>query len=169
LSVVYMVYRVSFPGRALLGVDPKSGEYVAKHWLFHGRTGESHEDATVTPGVMVFRFSAPLIFSNAEAFTKTGEQLLIEAAAANEFPTALVIDFEEVYEVDSTGAAAVTSLFDYARRYDVELVLARIHSASYELLKIAGVVDELGAERIHASIHDAVAAVDGKPAGAAGS
>ena len=26
LSVVYMVYRVSFPGRALLGVDPRSRE-----------------------------------------------------------------------------------------------------------------------------------------------
>jgi MFS superfamily sulfate permease-like transporter len=156
-----MVYRVSFPGRALLGVDPKTGEYVAKHWLFHGRTGESHKDATVTPGVMVFRFSAPLVFSNAEAFQKTGEQLLIEAAAENEFPKALVIDFEEVFAVDSTGAAAVTSLFDYARRYDVELVLARVHSATYELLKLAGTVDDLGEDRIHDSIHEAVSAAAG--------
>jgi SulP family sulfate permease len=164
LSVVYMVYRVSFPGRALLGVDPNSGEYVAKHWLFHGRTGESHTDATVTPGVIVFRFAAPLIFSNAEAFTKTGEQLLITAAANDEFPKALVIDFEEVYEVDSTGAAAVTSLFDYAHRYGVELVLARVHSATHELLKLAGVVDKLGEQRFHPSIHEAVAAAANLPA-----
>jgi high affinity sulfate transporter 1 len=169
LSVTYMVYRVSFPGQAVLGQDPHTGEYVAKHWMFHGRSGESHQDATLTPDVIVFRFSAPLIFSNAEAFQKTGEQLLIEAAAENEFPKAVVIDFEEVYEVDSTGAAAITSLFDYAHRYGVELVLARVHSGTYELLKLAGVVDELGAERIHASIHEAVAVVDSKPTGAADS
>ena len=168
LSVVYMVYRVSFPGRALLGVDPNSGEYVAKHWLFHGRTGESHKDATVTPGVIVFRFSAPLIFSNAEAFTKTGEQLLTRAAAENEFPNALVIDFEEVFAVDSTGASAITSLFDYAHRYGVELVLARVHSGTHELLKLAGVVDELGEQRFHHSIHEAVAGVS-QDAGAASS
>jgi SulP family sulfate permease len=159
LSVVYMVYRVSFPGRALLGVDPKSGEYVTKRWLFRGRTGESHQDATVTPGVIIFRFAAPLIFSNAEAFTKTGQQLLIDAAADDDFPKALVIDFEEVYEVDSTGAAAVISLFDYAHRYGVELVLARVHSAAYELLRLGGVVDELGEQRFQNTIHEAVAAV----------
>ena len=168
MSIIYMVYRVSFPGRALLGVDPKSGEYVAKHWLFHGRTGESHKDATVTPGVIVFRFAAPLIFSNAEAFTKTGEQLLITAAAENEVPKALVIDFEEVYEVDSTGAAAVTSLFHYAHRYDVELVLARVHSATFELLELAGVVDELGEQRFHDTVHEAVAGAS-QDAGAASS
>ena len=164
LSVVYMVYRVSFPGRAVLGVDPKSGEYVAKHWLFRGRTGESHKDATVTPGVIVFRFSAPLIFSNAEAFSKTGEQLLITAAADNEFPKALVIDFEEVFAVDSTGAAAITSLYDYAHRYGVELVLARVHSTTYELLQLAGVVDELGQERFRDSIDEAVASAAKLPA-----
>jgi SulP family sulfate permease len=169
LSVVYMVYRVSFPGRALLGQDPKTGEYVAKHWLFHGRTGESHLDATVTQGVMVFRFSAPLIFSNAEAFQKTGEQLLIKAAAENEFPKALVIDFEEVYEVDTTGAAAITSLFNYAHRYGVELVLARVHSAAYELLKLVGVVDELGQQRFHDTIHEAVASAANLPAASTGS
>jgi SulP family sulfate permease len=164
LSVVYMVYRVSFPGRAVLGVDPNSGEYVAKHWLFHGRTGESHKDATVTPGVIVFRFAAPLIFSNAEAFTKTGEQLLITAAANDEFPKALVIDFEEVYEVDSTGAAAITSLFDYAHRYGIELLLARVHSGTHELLKLAGVVDQLGEQRIHDTVHEAVTSAANLPA-----
>jgi high affinity sulfate transporter 1 len=163
LSVVYMVYRVSFPGRAVLGVDPKSGEYVAKHWLFRGRTGESHKDATVTPGVIVFRFSAPLIFSNAEAFSKTGEQLLITAAADNEFPKALVIDFEEVFAVDSTGAAAITSLYDYAHRFGVELVLARVHSTTYELLQLAGVVDELGEERFRDSVKEAVASAANLP------
>ena len=69
-----------------------------------------------------------------------------------------------MYEVDSTGAAAVTSLFDYAHRYGIELVLARPHSGTHELLQLAGVIDQLGEQRIHHSIHQAVASVENLPA-----
>lgn len=73
------------------------------------------------PGVIVFRFSAPLAFSNATAFTATGEGLLIEAAVMGPLPHMVVIDFEEVFLVDDTGADAITSLLEYAQRYDVEV------------------------------------------------
>ena len=160
LSIVYMVYRISFPARSVLAKDPDSGEYVTKRWLYRGRTGEPHKDAEAVPGVIVFRFSSPLVFSNAEAFTETGETLLIDAAAKGELPHALVVDFEEVFEVDTTGADAITSLFHYAHRYDVELVLARVHSTAHELLQLTGVVEELGEHRIHDTIHGAVASVE---------
>jgi anti-anti-sigma regulatory factor len=89
---------------------------------------------------------------------------LFTAAANDEFPKALVIDFEEVYEVDSTGAAAITSLFDYAHRYGIELLLARVHSGTHELLKLAGVVDQLGEQRIHDTVHEAVTSAANLPA-----
>jgi SulP family sulfate permease len=164
LSIVYMVYRFSFPGRALLGKDPKTGEFVTKSWLAEGRSGEPHKDAELVPGVTVYRFSSPLVFSNAEAFTETGERLLISAAARGDLPRALVVDFEEVFAVDSTGAAAVKSLFHYTQRYGVELALARVHSRALSLLQLAGVIDEIGEDRIYDTINDAVAAVS-PPAG----
>ncbi len=114
LSIIYMVYRVSFPGRETLGRVPDSGDFVVKHWLYGRRHGEAHPEAEAVPGVIVYRFSAPLIFSNAEAFTETGEALLIEAGAKGELPHTIVIDFEEVFLVDDTGATAITSLFEYA-------------------------------------------------------
>jgi MFS superfamily sulfate permease-like transporter len=158
MSIIYMVYRVSFPGREILGRTPDNGDYVVKRWLFGRRHGEAHPDAEEVPGVIVYRFSAPLVFSNATAFTNTGEELLIEAAARGPLPDTLVIDFEEVFLIDDTGAAAITSLFQYAQRYGVDLALARVHSGTHELLRLSGVVDEIGEHRIHDTVRHAVAA-----------
>jgi high affinity sulfate transporter 1 len=158
LSIIYMVYRVSFPARETLGRVPDSGDFVVKHWLFGRRHGEAHPEADTVPGVIVYRFSAPLIFSNADAFKATGETLLIDAAAKGPLPNTLVIDFEEVFLVDDSGAAAITSLFEYAQRYGVDLSLARVHSGIHDILRLSGVTDEIGEHRIYDTVRNAVAA-----------
>jgi SulP family sulfate permease len=158
LSVVYMVYRVSFPGRELLGRVPDTGDFVVKRWLYERRQGEAHPEAEPVPGVIVYRFSAPLLFSNAGAFKNTGKTVLIEAAAKGDLPNSLVIDFEEVFLIDDTGAAAITSLFEYAHRYGVEVALARVHSGTHEILRLSGVMDEIGEHRIYDTVRNAVEA-----------
>jgi high affinity sulfate transporter 1 len=163
LSIVYMVYRVSFPGRETLGRAPDSGDYVTKRWLSGRRHGEANPEAETVPGVIVYRFSAPLIFSNADAFKSTGETLLIEAAAKGPLPHTLVIDFEEVFEVDDTGAAAIISLFEYAKRYGVDLSLARVHDGTHRILGLSGVMDEIGEHRIIDTVRNAVAAAGKAP------
>jgi len=163
LSILYMVYRVSFPGRETLGRVPDTGDYVVKHWLYGRRHGEAHPEAETVPGVIVYRFSAPLIFSNADAFKNTGETVLIEAAAKGDLPDTLVIDFEEVFLVDDTGAVAITSLIEYARRYGVDVTLARVHSGTHEILRLSGVTDEIGEHRIFDSVRHAVAAAESTP------
>ena len=111
------------------------------------------------PGVIVYRFSSPLIFSNAAAFTSTGQDMLIEAAEKGSLPHTLVIDFEVVFLIDDTGASAITSLFEYAQRYDVDLALARVHSGTHRLLQLSGVTDEIGEHRIYDTVRNAVTAV----------
>lgn len=44
--------------------------------MYRGRSGDSHPDAAVAAGVIISRFAAPLLSPNAEAFSRTGEQLL---------------------------------------------------------------------------------------------
>jgi high affinity sulfate transporter 1 len=158
LSIIYMVYRVSFPGRSVLGREPDTGDFVAKHWLYGRRQGEANPKAETVPGVIIYRFSAPLIFSNADAFKATGETLLIEAAPKGPLPHTLVIDFEEVFLIDDTGAAAITSLFEYAQRYGVDLSLARVHSGTHKILRLSGVTEEIGEQRIYDTVRNAVAA-----------
>ncbi len=62
--------------------------------------------------------------------------------------------------MDDTGASALTNFFNYAQRYGVELSLARVHSGAHALLKMAGVIEEIGEERIYDTIRNAVAAAE---------
>jgi MFS superfamily sulfate permease-like transporter len=114
LSVIYLVYRVSFPGRAELGRDEKTGDFEALHWVSGTRQGQGNPGAREVPGVMLYRFDAPLVFSNAGAFKASGQQILIDTAARGPLPRTLVIDFEEVLCTDSSGAESIRGLKRYA-------------------------------------------------------
>ena len=164
LSIIYMIYRVSFPGRQILGKDPTTGDYVVKRWLYGRRHGEANPQANPVPGVVVLRFCAPLVFSNAETFKGAGEEVLIEAAAKGPLPHTVVVDFEEVFLVDDTGAAAITSLFEYCQRYGVELALARVHAGTHKILQLTGVTDTIGEHRIYDTVRNAVKAATATPA-----
>lgn len=156
LSIVYLVYKISFPSRAVLGRVAATGDYEQISWQFTHESGTAHPEAQPVPGVIVYRFAAPLIFSNAEAFKDAGKTLLIEAGAKGPLPGTMVIDCEEMLSVDTSGAAALSELLEYAQRYGVELALARVHSQAKELMKLAGVVEEIGEHRIHDTVRDAV-------------
>jgi MFS superfamily sulfate permease-like transporter len=156
LSIIYVIYRISFPGRAVLGRVAATGDYEAIAWQYGRRSGTTHSKAKAVPGVIVYRFASPLVFSNAGAFKSTGEALLIEAGAKGTLPHTVVVDCEEITYVDDTGAAAVTGFFDYARRYGVDLSLARVHSGTHKLLQLAGVMAEIGEHRIYDTVRNAV-------------
>jgi len=158
LSIIYIIYRISFPGRAVLGQVAETGDFEVTSWVYGQHSGTTNSQAKPVPGVIVYRLASPLISANAEPFKKTGEELLIKAAAEGELPHTMVIDFEEILFVDSTGAEALTDFFNYAQRIGVELSLARVHSGAHELLKMAGVVEEIGEQRFYDTIRHAVSA-----------
>jgi MFS superfamily sulfate permease-like transporter len=114
LSVIYLVYRVSSRGRAGLGQDEKTGDFEARHWVSGTRQGQGNPGAREVPGVMLYRFDAPLVFSNAGAFKASGQQILIDTAARGPLPGTLVIDFEEVLCTDASGAESIRGLKRYA-------------------------------------------------------
>jgi SulP family sulfate permease len=155
-SIISVIYLISFPGRAVLGRVADTGDYEVRSWLYGRRGGTTDSKAKPVPGVIVYRFGAPLVFSNADAFKNTGEALLIKAGAEGSLPHTVVVDFEEMPYVDATGAAAVAELFNYAQRYGVELSLARVHSGAHKLLQLAGVMEEIGEKRIYDTVRNAV-------------
>ena len=156
LSIVYMIYGTSFPGRAVLGRKEETGNFEAMSWQYGRRHGTTHSDAKPVPGVIVYRFAAPIIFSNAEAFEKTVKKLLIDAGAKDDLPHTVVIDCEEIAYIDSTGAAAIKGLLAYAQRYELELFLARVHVGTHKLMELTGVLDDIGEERIFPTVRGAV-------------
>jgi len=158
LSILYMIYRISFPGRAVLGQVEENGDFEVTEWQYGQRRGTTDSQAKPVPGVIVYRFGGPIVFANADSFKQTGEALLIEAAAKDELPQTVVLDFEEVIFVDTTGSAAVIDYLNYAKRYGVDLALARMHSGTHTLLQLTGDLDEIGENRIFDTVRNAVAA-----------
>ena len=156
LSVIFMIYRTSFPGRAVLGRVEEMGNFEAIAWQYGRRHGKTDLDAKPVPGVIVYRFAAPIIFSNAEAFEKTAKKLLIDAGAKDNLPHTLVVDCEEVAYIDTTGAAAIVNLLEYSQRYGLELFLARVHAGTHKWLDLTGVLDDIGEERIYPTVRSAV-------------
>jgi high affinity sulfate transporter 1 len=155
-SIVYVIYRVSFPGRTVLGRVSDTGDYEVMSWQYGQRGGTTDSKAKPVPGVIVYRFGAPLIFSNAIAFKNTGEALLIKAGAEGSLPHTMVVDLEEVPYLDATGADAISGLFNYAQRYGIELSLARMHEGAHKLLQLGGVMEEIGEQRIYDTVRNAV-------------
>ena len=87
---------------------------------------------------------------------KCGKSTFVIVNPVKQAVTHFVVKYKKLPDVDATGAAAVTGLFACAQRYDVELPLARVHSATHELLKVAGVIDEIGEGRIYDTVRSAV-------------
>ena len=156
LSVAFLIYRTSFPGRAVLGRVEKIGNFEAITWQYGRNHGRTDLDAKPVPGVIVYRFAAPLIFSNAETFEKTGKELLIDAGAKGNLPHTLVIDCEEIAYLDTTGAAAIKSLLEYAQRFGIEMFLARVHPGAHKGLELTGFPKDIGEERMFPTIRSAV-------------
>lgn len=80
-----------------------------------------HPDATTTPGLMLFRFNAPIVFFNAPHFRR---EVLAAVGRADADLKWFVLDMVPVTMVDSTGYYVIKDLAESLRARGIELVLA---------------------------------------------
>ncbi len=144
LSVVITVSRVARPHDAVLG----EGEGL-DGWI-------SLDDprAASLPGLLVYRFDAPLFFANAEYFR---ERL---ATALEDNPgeeTHVVLDFEGIGSIDTTAVDHLDELFTDMDRQGITLSVARANEKVTAVLVRSGLTDRLGPDRIFPTINAAVA------------
>jgi high affinity sulfate transporter 1 len=144
VSLLIIVYRVSFPRTSQLGKNEATGRLVDV---------ELDPDASTRPGVVVSRFEAPLIFSNAHAFAR---DLKAQIVAAEPTPDLVIIDGEVISDVDNTGAESLVAVVSEVRAAGIEVGFARIHHNVYEALERAGLVEELGADSFMPTPDDAL-------------
>jgi sulfate permease, SulP family len=97
-SLLLLLRALAFPPDALLGRTPDGG--------WHDRTHRA--DAEVQPGLIVYRFSAPLFFANCNVFRERIEALVEKTAGVR----AVVIDGRAIHDVELT---AIDMLVDLER------------------------------------------------------
>jgi MFS superfamily sulfate permease-like transporter len=114
-----------------------------------------YPDARLIPGLLLFRWDAPLFFANAELF----HQRTLDAVANS--PTQvrwLVVAAEPVTSVDVTAADVVSELDDTLHAAGIELCFAEMKDPVKDKLKRFGLFARLGEQTFFATIDEAVSA-----------
>ncbi|HEY8092573.1 MAG TPA: SulP family inorganic anion transporter, partial [Acidimicrobiales bacterium] len=157
----FLLSLVAFAGVAVLGVLPGIGlavvlsllNFVRKSWRPHtaelvrvsGLKGyhdvERHPDGRRVPGLLLYRFDAPLFFANAEEF-RSGLMERIDDAPSP--VRRVVVSAEPVTDVDATGAEALEELLDDLDARGIELAFAELKGTVRDHLVPYGIVDRLG-------------------------
>ena len=145
LSLLWLVGVATHPEMPALGRERGTQVF---------REVDEHPDDEVIPGVAVIRFDGGLFFATADAL----EDRLREAIHSTPDLTGIVLDCGGVNFVDSQGAAKMADIVDLAREAGVTLRLARLKPAVRATLARDGVIERIGAERIHGNIFRAVQA-----------
>jgi MFS superfamily sulfate permease-like transporter len=114
-----------------------------------------YPDARLIPGLVMFRWDAPLFFANAELF----EDRVLDAVAASPTPVRwLVVAAEPVTSVDVTAADALADLDDRLREAGIELCFSELKDPVKDKLKRFGLFSRFGEEHFFPTID---ATVDG--------
>ncbi len=81
----------------------------------------SHPDAAASPGLVPFRFDAPLIFANARTFSEQIREL-----ANGPGVRWIVIAAEPITDVDTTAADILEDLDEWLNAHGISLVFAEM-------------------------------------------
>jgi SulP family sulfate permease len=144
LSLVDVIRRVARPHDAIEGLVP---DLAGMHDV------DDHAGAVVVPGLLVYRYDAPLFFANADNFLTR----VREAVAAYD-PRWVLLNTEAIGEVDFTGAHALETLRAELESRGVVLALARLKQEQREALEPSGLLDRIGAEHVFPTLPTALEA-----------
>ena len=148
LSVAELLWRVARPHDAVLGRVPG---LAGMHDV------NDYPHAQTVPGLVVYRYDAPLFFANAADFRRRA------LAAANQPPGAtrwFVLNVEANVEVDFTALEAVDALREQLTSAGTVFALARVKQDLLARLQAFGLASKIGAERLFPTLPTAVDAYE---------
>ncbi len=146
VSMLIVFARMSMPHSAVLGHVEGTTSY---------RNIERFPDARTVDGIRIVRIDSELSFVNAASVKKL---MVRHAETVTDEPRALVLDASGINDLDVTGAEMLHELLVEVADRNVVLHLADVKGPVRDVLRKAGIWEEL-AGRIHTSTADAVAAI----------
>ena len=145
LSILNVFRRAWRPYETTLGRVPSLAG-------FHDR--ELHPDAEVLPGLVIYRFDAPLFFANAPTFRDEIRRF----AAADPPPKWIVIAAEPITDVDTTAADILESLDEELNADGINLVFAELKDPVRQKLERYELIGPLDPKHFFPTLDSAVAA-----------
>jgi sulfate permease, SulP family len=146
LALVVVIGRISRPHDAVLG----SVEGVDGY-----QDIEQYANCETVPGLIAYRYDAPLFFANADHFLTEVQELIDTAQPPVEW---LLIDAEAIVDIDVTATEAISTLQRELERRGVVLAIARANHPLQEMLKRAGLTERIGAQHFYPTVRTGVQA-----------
>ncbi|MDY6995681.1 MAG: sulfate permease [Actinomycetota bacterium] len=116
---------------------------------------DDYPEATVIPGLLVYRYDAPLFFANAADFRRRALAALDQSAGPVHW---FVLNAESNVEVDLTALDALEHLRRDCECRGIVFGMARVKQDLRDALAAAGLLDRIGPDRIFMTLPTAVAA-----------
>jgi high affinity sulfate transporter 1 len=169
----FVLWLAAFLGVALLGVLPgifaaivlSLADFVRRAWRPHdavlGREDalkgyhdiDRHPAARQVPGLLLYRFDAPLFFANARYFRRRVRRLVAEAAHPVRW---VVVAAEPITDVDTSAADTLAELLEELRKDQVVLAFAEMKGPVKDRLGRYGLLDATGPDRFFPTVGTAV-------------
>jgi high affinity sulfate transporter 1 len=146
LSVIDLFARIARPHDAVLGEVPGiPGLHDIEDW----------EGAKTIPGLVIYRYDAPLFFANVEHF----KQRVLQAIEAETTPVEwFVLNTEAIVEVDITAIDTLTELHRELAARGITFAMTRVKQDLYKQLKGSQLLLHIDSEHIYLTLHTAIAA-----------
>lgn len=148
LSVAELFMRVARPPASVLGRVPG---LAGLHDI------DDYPDAETIPGLVVFRYDAPLCFANAQDFRSHALAAVDEQAAPVQW---FLLNAEAIVELDMTSADALRELIGDLESRHVLFAMARVKQDLRRYLEKARLFDVIEDERIYPTLPVAVEAFE---------
>jgi len=145
LALLAFIWRAWRPYHAVLGMVDELQSY---HDIVR------HPEGRLIPGLVLFRWNAPLFFANAEIFYEHVLQAVSEAPTPTKW---VVITAEPVTDVDLTASDMLIELDQALHQEGMELCFAEMKGPVKDSLKKYGLFTRLGTENFYPTIEQAVA------------
>jgi sulfate permease, SulP family len=145
LSLMGLINRISNPPDAVLSAVPGHG--------FHD-IGSTSASQTL-PGLIAYRFYAPLLFSNVGHFVQRVRQLIVASPTPVRW---FLLDAQAISDIDVTAVQALHSLNQELHRQGISLRIAHANRPLRELLARTGLTTDIGPDSFFHSVHECVEA-----------
>ncbi|MGA2660463.1 MAG: sulfate permease [Verrucomicrobiota bacterium] len=151
ISLLALISRISHPPDAVLRAVPGDG--------FHD-LGDAGQGQTI-PGLIAYRFYAPLLFSNCGHFVERVRGFIAASPAPVRW---FVLDAQAMTDVDVTAAEALRALNQELEQQGIAMKFAHANRPLRNVLERIGFTGELGQASFFSSVHECVAAFGARPA-----
>jgi len=116
---------------------------------------DDYPDARTTPGLVVYRYDAPLCFANADDFRS---RVLAAVDGADDPVEWVLLNMEANVEIDLTAIDMLDDLRADLERRGIVVALARVkHDLAIHLTR-AGLLERIGEDRVYPTLPTALAA-----------